>query len=236
MNTKCLLLTVGIGLATTPFYARQSDEGTYEAANRVGLSAALLAHGSEPGYGLTLNYTRFLHRNIGIAGSIGFQQWLIDDYKPNWEVTDHYGNVYHRDDDDKDLMNLNVQIGPVFRLPFLTFGRDKDTTIAWECHPAVAFTFPNMKFSYLREQQHNGQWVQQEVRVNNHGGQWNYWKLGNTISLQNDVINLSLGYAFSNQHPFSCVKDFRFDGKPISASVPSKKITHEVRAAIGFYF
>ena len=225
-----------ICLTASPLNARQLDKEEYEAANRMSFSGTLLVYGNEPGYEFSLSYTRFLNCYIGITGGIGFQHWLIDDYKPQWEVTDRYGRIYHRDDDDKDLMNLNVQIGPVFRLPLLTCGRDKDTTIAWECHPSVAFTFPNMKFSYLRKEQHNGRWEQQEIQVSNHGGQWNYWKLGNAICLQNDVINLSLGYAFSNQKPFSCVQDMRFDGKPINAAIPSKKITHEVRAAISFNF
>lgn len=57
-----------------------------------------------------------------------------------------------------------------------------------------------------------------------------------SLFTERDIVILSLGYAFSNQKPFSAFEDIRFDGKNISASIPSHKICHEFRASLGFYF
>lgn len=236
MNIKAFFLATLFGLTASPFYAQQPNNEWKETPNRVTLSGSLLTYGSDPGYDVTISYTRFLNRFLGITGDISFRSWYMDDYKPQWEVTDRNGKTYQLDNDESTLKKLIFQVGPVFRLPFLTFGRDKDMTISWECHPAAAFTFPNMTFSYLHKELDNGQWVQNERRVRNRGGQWNYWKLENSLCLQNDIVILSLGYAFSNQKPFSTFEDIRFDGKNISASIPSHKICHEFRASLGFYF
>lgn len=149
MNIKAFFLATLFGLTASPFYAQQPNNEWKETPNRVTLSGSLLTYGSDPGYDVTISYTRFLNRFLGIAGGISFQSWYMDDYKPQWEVTDRNGKTYQLDNDESTLKKLIFQVGPVFRLPFLTFGRDKDMTISWECHPAAAFTFPNMTFSYL---------------------------------------------------------------------------------------
>ena len=236
MKVKLILLTILLTYTTHLLYAQKAADEWKETPNRITLSGSILIHNSDPGYGASLDYVRFLNRFLGIKGEIGLQFWSFNDYKPQWEVTDRNGKHYNLDHDESTLDNFNIQVGSVFRLPLLTVGKDKNMTISWECHPSVAFTLPNITFSYLHKEMVNGRWVQQEKRVRNHGGQWNFWQLKNAVCLQNDVVVFSLGYSFSNQQPYSAVKDVRFEGKKISASTPSVKLTHEVQASLGFCF
>ncbi len=283
MKTKISLLALLLIWGSQSIFSWNTNNDWKETPNRITLNGFILIHSNDPGYGTSLDYVRFLNRFLGIKGGIGLQFWSFNDYKPQWEVTDRNGKHYNLDHDEstldnfniqvgpvfrlplltvgKDknmtiswechpsvakhynldhdestLDNFNIQVGPVFRLPLLTVGKDKNMTISWECHPSVAFTLPNITFSYLHKEMVNGRWVQQEKRVRNHGGQWNFWQLKNAVCLQNDVVVFSLGYSFSNQQPYSAVKDVRFDGKKISASTPSVKLTHEVQASLGFCF
>ena len=236
MKAKITLLAILLVWGNQFIFAANANNEWEETPNRITLNGSVLIHNSDPGYGVNIDYVRFLNRFLGVKGGIGFQCWFFNNYKPQWEVTDHNGQLYHLDNDESTLKHLNFQFGPVFRLPIQTFGKDKDWTISWECHPSVAFTLPNRTFSYLHQERNNGRWVQQEKRVRNHGGQWNFWQLKNAVCLQNDVIIFSLGYSFANQQPYSAVKDVRFDGKKISASTPSVKLTHEIQASLGFCF
>ena len=99
-----------------------------ETPHRINLNASLSMHGSEPGYILGLSYTRFFGNYIGVTGGLNTQTWYSIDCRPLWEVTGRDGKVYHLDDDDDKYANVNVYVGPSFRLPLLTFGRDEDYT------------------------------------------------------------------------------------------------------------
>lgn len=236
MKTKISLLALLLIWGSQSIFSWNTNNDWKEIPNRITLNGFILIHSNDPGYGTSLDYVRFLNHFLGIKGGIGLQFWSFNDYKPQWEVTDRNGKHYNLDHDESTLDNFNIQVGPVFRLALLTVGKDKNMTISWECHPSVALTLPNITFSYLHKEMVNGRWVQQEKRVRNHGGQWNFWQLKNAVCLQNDVVVFSLGYSFSNQQPYSAVKDVRFDGKKISASTPSVKLTHEVQASLGFCF
>lgn len=149
MSRKEILLTICLAWTTHLTLAQNPDNEWKDAPNRITLSGSLLTYGSEPGYDLTISYTRLLNRFLGVTTDVGFRNWFIDSYKPQSEVTDRNGKIYQLDYDEGTLKNLNFQVGPVFRLPILTFGRNKDMTFFWECHPSIAFTFPNMTFSYV---------------------------------------------------------------------------------------
>lgn len=208
-----------------------------ETPHRINLNASLSMHGSEPGYILGLSYTRFFGNYIGVTGGLNTQTWYSIDCRPLWEVTGRDGKVYHLDDDDDKYANVNVYVGPSFRLPLLTFGRDEDYTLLWECTPAITFTFPNKTFTYTHITSTDGYKSHYETRhAHNRGGQWHYWQLRNALSLKCDEIVLSLGYAFSNQKPFSQFSNVPFDGKNISGFVPNKKTTHEVYLSLGYCF
>ncbi|MCI5663146.1 MAG: hypothetical protein MR319_02385 [Mediterranea sp.] len=184
-----------------------------------------------------VSYTRFFGNYIGVTGGLNTQTWYSIDCRPLWEVTGRDGKVYHLDDDDDKYANVNVYVGPSFRLPLLTFGRDEDYTLLWECTPAITFTFPNKTFTYTHITSTDGYKSHYETRhAHNRGGQWHYWQLRNALSLKCDEIVLSLGYAFSNQKPFSPFSHVRFDGKNISGFVPNKKTTHEIYLSLGYCF
>lgn len=171
MNAKGVVTVLWLCCMVHLTYAQKPNNEWKETPNRLTLSGSLLAYGSEPGYDLTISYTRFLSRFLGVTTDIGFRSWFMDSYKPQSEVTDRNGKAYQLDHDDSTLKNLNIQVGPVFSLPVLTFGKDKDMSIRWECHPAIAFTLPNATFSYVHTELDKGRWVKYEKRIRNRGVQ-----------------------------------------------------------------
>lgn len=208
-----------------------------ELPNRITLSGALLVHGSNPGFAVDVSYQRWLCHYLGVAGGVGFQYWYYDDYKPQWEVIDRMGRRFIRDDESEMMPNMCFYVGLVFRLPLLTFGHDKENTLFWECMPAIALTVPSQKFTYRHEVTENGRWTKTITRsVRNQGGQWVYGLVKNSLNLQCDKLVLSVGYTLSGQHPYSTLKDLRFEGKNIGAAVPSLKLSHQVEIAVAYCF
>lgn len=236
MNTKTICLVLGMAGMFHAAYAQKKENKQAEMSNRISLDGSLLLQGDNPAYAVNLSYARFFNRYLGVAGSIGFQHWYIDDYKPQWEVSDRTGQLYHLDGDSDELLHLTFSIGPTFRLPVFTLGRERDRILSWECSPAFALTLPNRSFTYQQEVMTDGRWLKKEVSVRNQGGQWHYWQLKNAITLQVDELLFSVGYSFSNQHPFSSVQNIRFDGKNVSASIPHYKLAHEIFLSVGYNF
>ena len=232
----CCILAAQAQTSHPEVNSKGSQEEWRETIHRVHLNASLLMHG-DPGYALGVSYTRFLSRYLGVTGGLSLLSWYSTDYNPRWEVTDRQGKVYHLDEDDDTFSNLSLYVGPSFRLPIRTFGRDQDYTLSWECTPTVAITFPNQRFSYIHPvtvEGHPGYYETKHAR--NRGGQWHYWQLKNALSLQCDNIVLSLGYSFSNQKPFSAFSRVLFDGKTVSRTVKSYQTTHEFCLSIGYGF
>lgn len=208
-----------------------------ELPNRITLSGALLVHGSNPGFAVDVSYQRWLCHYLGVAGGVGFQYWYYDDYKPQWEVIDRMGRHFVRDDESEMMPNMCFYVGPVFRLPLLAFGHDKENTLFWECMPAIALTVPSQKFTYQHEVTENGRWTKTITRsVCNQGGQWVYGLVKNSLNLQCDELVFSVGYTLSDQHPYSTLKDLRFEGKNIGAAIPSLKLSHQVEIAVAYCF
>lgn len=203
--------------------------------NVLSLSGSLFAYGSEPALGLEVSYIRYIGKYIGVMTGLAFQNWIDNDYKPNTEVSDGKGQKYTLYDDGK-LLRGNWLIGPNFRTPSVSLGRERDYQLFLQCEPALILTLPNEAFSYAHYTEEGGK-IKGEFRsVRNKGGDVVFWRVKSALSLGIDQLAFSLGYTISNQDPYSSRRNVCFDGHKISPSRGTYKFLHECSVSLSYSF
>lgn len=161
------------------------------------------------------------YNQVGYSGSISGNNRIF------WTIEDNEANVA------KFLLHPAVCL----RAPMIWLDKDHDTGLTIQIEPGLSIALPvndQVAVNY-RDKEHNST-IMDSKRFSNTKGEWLFWNIRGSISLNVDRFVLSTGYSISNFDVYAGRRNIVVEGMELNRKLPIREFTYSFFISLGYCF
>ncbi|MDR0836294.1 MAG: hypothetical protein LBN11_06945 [Tannerella sp.] len=177
-------------------------------------------------------YVLMFNTCLGVCAGFGMRSEFDIDYNPVSEKTRPLG--WYISTDNWRVRKLLIRPAMKIRFPIL---KEAQKPVLWfNMEPGLLFVpFPNETLTVTYS--HSDLFSPGRYKkIHNHKGDILYGQINNSISLDLDIFQLSLGYSISNYDLYGGRRNIVVDGASINSLIPKRHLTHSIFVSISSDF
>lgn len=161
------------------------------------------------------------YNQVGYSGSVSGNNRIF------WTIEDNEANVA------KFLLRPAVSL----RTPMIWLDKDHDNGLTIQIEPGLSIALPvndQVAVNY-RDKEHNST-IMDSKRFSNTKGEWLFWNIRGSISLNVDRFVISTGYSISNFDVYSGRRNIIIENMELNRKLPIREFTYSFFISFGYCF
>lgn len=161
------------------------------------------------------------YNQVGYSGSVSGNNRIF------WTIEDNEANVA------KFLLRPAVSL----RTPMIWLNKDHDNGLTIQIEPGLSIALPvndQLAVNY-RDKEHNST-IMDSKRFSNTKGEWLFWNIRGSISLNVDRFVISTGYSISNFDVYSGRRNIIIENMELNRKLPIREFTYSFFISFGYCF
>lgn len=227
---SCRIFFIILFLAFTTFSYGQKEDQT---KGIVSITAGLNSNQSweiEPS--ITYYFCQYIGGTLGLSvmsqyNQVGYSGPVMSNNRIYWSI----------DDNEADVAKFLLRPAISLRTPILWLDKDHDTGLTVQIEPGISIALPvndHVTVNY-RDEDH-GSGIVGSKSLSNTKGDWFFWNLRGSISLNIDRFILSTGYSISNFDIYSGRRNIVIENMILNQKLPVREYTYSFFISIGYCF
>lgn len=228
MSNRGFLIILFMSFATS-LYAQKEEQ----TKGIVSISTGLNNNQSwevEPA--VTYYFYRYIGATFGLNvtsqyNQVGYSGPVSGNNRIFWTIEDNEANVA------KFLLRSAVSL----RTPMIWLDKDHDTGLTIQIEPGLSIALPvndQVAVNY-RDKEHNST-IMYSKRFSNTKGEWLFWNIRGSISLNVDRFVISTGYSISNFDVYSGRRNIIIENMELNRKLPIREFTYSFFISFGYCF